>query len=113
MDGLRKQIAPFVPKIRYATDTSNFDPVDPDKLQNSDSEDLMRRLDSKMENGKHPERAFFEFTFRRFFDDAGHPCPLPDPITPRFMFELLTIFKLLRKYASLFPNSEKIVPESY
>ncbi|KAK6168304.1 hypothetical protein SNE40_021098 [Patella caerulea] len=85
MDGLRKQIAPFVPKIRYATDTSNFDPVDPDKLRNSDSEDLMRRLDSKMENGKHPEHAFFEFTFRRFFDDAGHPCPLPDPNSPVYV----------------------------
>ncbi|KAK6169829.1 hypothetical protein SNE40_020808 [Patella caerulea] len=85
MDGLRKQIAPFVPKIRYATDTSNFDPVDPDKLRNSDSEDLMRRLDSKMENGKHPEHAFFEFTFRRFFDDAGHTCPLPDPNSPVYV----------------------------
>ncbi|KAK6168316.1 hypothetical protein SNE40_021108 [Patella caerulea] len=77
--GLRKQIAPFVPKIRYATDTSNFDQVDPDKLRNSDSEDLMRF------DGKHPEHAFFEFTFRRFFDDAGHPCPHPYPNSPVYV----------------------------
>ncbi|KAL8611438.1 hypothetical protein ACOMHN_014493 [Nucella lapillus] len=76
---LRKRHSPLVPNIRFATDTSNFDPVDPDKLINSDSEDNMQV--EKLENGKHPEHAFFEFTFRRFFDDGGHPMatPLDDP----------------------------------
>jgi len=27
-------------------------------------------------NGKHPDHAFFEFTFRRFFDDGGQPYPI-------------------------------------
>lgn len=71
MDGLRRQKPPYVPNIRYATDTSNFDPVDPGKLHN-DSEEGKKM--EKLENGKHPEHAFFEFTFRRFFDDGGHPC---------------------------------------
>ena len=68
---VRKQHPPYIPNIRYATDTSNFDPVDPDKLRNSDSEE--NKKVEKLENGKHPEHAFFEFTFRRFFDDGGHP----------------------------------------
>lgn len=72
-EGLRRQPAPLKPTIRYLTDTSNFDPVDPDKLRTNDSEGT-KKLDSKLENGKHPEHAFFEFTFRRFFDDGGHPC---------------------------------------
>ncbi|KAI8792121.1 Serine/threonine-protein kinase lats1 [Biomphalaria glabrata] len=75
-EGLRRQPAPFKPTIRYLTDTSNFDPVDPDKLRTNDSEGC-KKVDSKLENGKHPEHAFFEFTFRRFFDDGGHPCSLP------------------------------------
>lgn len=74
--GLRRQPAPLKPTIRYLTDTSNFDPVDPDKLRTNDSDGL-KKLDSKLENGKHPEHAFFEFTFRRFFDDGGHPCTVP------------------------------------
>lgn len=75
-EGLRRQAAPFKPTIRYLTDTSNFDPVDPDKLRTNDSEGS-KKVDSKLENGKHPEHAFFEFTFRRFFDDGGHPCTMP------------------------------------
>jgi serine/threonine-protein kinase LATS1/2 len=71
-DTLRKQQPPYVPQIRYATDTSNFDPVDPDKLHNSEESEEKRRVE-KTENGRHPEHAFFEFTFRRFFDDGGHP----------------------------------------
>ena len=75
-DGLRRQTAKYIPKIKYATDTSNFDPVDPDKLINGDSEDT-KKIDSKYENGKNPDHhAFFEFTFRRFFDDGGHPYPI-------------------------------------
>jgi len=63
-----------VPKIKYSTDTSNFDPVDPDKLRTSGStESLDGKRDGTYENGKQPEHAFFEFTFRRFFDDFGHP----------------------------------------
>ncbi|CAG5127031.1 unnamed protein product [Candidula unifasciata] len=75
-EGLRKLPAPLKPTIKFLTDTSNFDPVDPDKLQSNDS-DGSKKANSKSENGKHPEHAFFEFTFRRFFDDGGHPCSVP------------------------------------
>jgi len=73
--GLRGKAAPYIPKIRYATDTSNFDPIVPDKLRNSNDED---KLDNTLDNGKHPVHAFFEFTFRRFFDDGGHPRMNPE-----------------------------------
>ncbi|KAG5882138.1 hypothetical protein JTB14_005967 [Gonioctena quinquepunctata] len=67
--GLRRQPAPHKPRIDYPTDTSNFDPIDPDRLRNStslDSSTSEEFLDnSKLFHG------FFEFTFRRFFDDGG------------------------------------------
>uniref|UniRef100_W5NK60 non-specific serine/threonine protein kinase n=1 Tax=Lepisosteus oculatus TaxID=7918 RepID=W5NK60_LEPOC len=87
--------APYVPKIAHCTDTSNFDPVDPDKLWSSgggagrgggDDDDAEGRNDDTLngwyKNGKHPEHAFYEFTFRRFFDDNGHPYSYPRPIGP-------------------------------
>jgi len=61
--GLRSKTAPYVPKIRFATDTSNFDPIVPDKLRNSADED---KMDSTLDNRNGPVHAFFEFTFRRF-----------------------------------------------
>ena len=80
-DGLRKQKAPHVPKIKHATDTSNFDPVEErDSDTHSDCE--IKKLDHPV-NGKHPEHAFFEFTFRRFFDDGGHPYPTVKHIKDR------------------------------
>ncbi|KAM8831870.1 serine/threonine-protein kinase LATS1 [Spinachia spinachia] len=80
---LRQQAAPYVPTIAHSTDTSNFDPVDPEKLRSGDgdSEDnLNDTLNGWFRNGKHPEHAFYEFTFRRFFDDNGHPYSCPKPI---------------------------------
>ncbi|KAG7309691.1 hypothetical protein JYU34_004184 [Plutella xylostella] len=67
--GLRRQVAPHIPHIEYPTDTSNFDPIDPDKLRNSSSDS--NKSDSELlDNGK-TFHGFFEFTFRRFFDDGG------------------------------------------
>ncbi|KAK5852688.1 hypothetical protein PBY51_006538 [Eleginops maclovinus] len=80
---LRQQAAPYVPTIAHSTDTSNFDPVDPDKMWSSDSDgedNLNDTLSCWFRNGKHPEHAFYEFTFRRFFDDNGHPYSCPKPI---------------------------------
>uniref|UniRef100_A0A803K3T6 non-specific serine/threonine protein kinase n=1 Tax=Xenopus tropicalis TaxID=8364 RepID=A0A803K3T6_XENTR len=62
-------------------DTSNFDPVDPEKLWNDEDKDGNKNdtLNGWYKNGKHPEHAFYEFTFRRFFDDNGHPYNYPKP----------------------------------
>lgn len=84
----QQQPAPYVPKITHSTDTSNFDPVDPDKLWSSngdqgtdaDGNPNDDTLSIWFRNGKHPEHAFYEFTFRRFFDDNGHPYSCPKPI---------------------------------
>uniref|UniRef100_T1GZH8 non-specific serine/threonine protein kinase n=1 Tax=Megaselia scalaris TaxID=36166 RepID=T1GZH8_MEGSC len=34
-EDMRKQKNQFIPKIEHPTDTSNFDPIDPDKLRAS------------------------------------------------------------------------------
>ncbi|KAK5611753.1 Serine/threonine-protein kinase lats1 [Crenichthys baileyi] len=78
---LRQQAAPYIPTIAHPTDTSNFDPVEPEKLRKSDDESNHNdTLSIWFRNGKHPEHAFYEFTFRRFFDDNGHPYSCPKPI---------------------------------
>ncbi|XP_038133476.1 serine/threonine-protein kinase LATS1 [Cyprinodon tularosa] len=78
---LRQQAAPYIPTIAHPTDTSNFDPVEPEKLRRSDDESNHNdTLSGWFRNGKHPEHAFYEFTFRRFFDDNGHPYSCPKPI---------------------------------
>lgn len=69
--GLRRQPAPYIPRIEYPTDTSNFDPIDPDKLKNSTPMDSSTS-DDLFDNSKS-FHGFFEFTFRRFFDDGGGP----------------------------------------
>lgn len=80
---IRDTEAPYKPTIRYQTDTSNFDPVSPDKLRGSSSSwgssesNGTHKNHKSRDNHRQPEHAFFEFTFRRFFDDGGHPYPTP------------------------------------
>ncbi|XP_033842623.1 serine/threonine-protein kinase LATS2 [Periophthalmus magnuspinnatus] len=80
---LRQQPAPYRPKIAHPMDTSNFDPVEEEGGPGawSDSGDSTRTLDLLcFPQGKHPEHAFYEFTFRRFFDDNGCPFRYPKPL---------------------------------
>ncbi|XP_019736008.1 serine/threonine-protein kinase LATS2 [Hippocampus comes] len=80
---LRQQPAPYRPKIAHPMDTSNFDPVEEEGGPGAwnDSGDSSRALDALCSpHGKHPEHAFYEFTFRRFFDDNGCPFRYPKPL---------------------------------
>ncbi|NP_001121728.2 serine/threonine-protein kinase LATS2 isoform 2 [Danio rerio] len=80
---LRTQPAPYRPKIAHPMDTSNFDPVEEEGGPGawSDSGDSTRTWDTLCSpHGKHPEHAFYEFTFRRFFDDNGCPFRYPKPL---------------------------------
>ena len=67
---LRSQPAPFEPKIKYPTDTSNFDPIDPERLRDSSCEEG-NSFDEVFDSSKPFHHGFFEFTFRRFFDDEA------------------------------------------
>lgn len=77
---IRRQPAPYIPKISHPMDTSNFDPVEEDGPWDDPSEDNTRAWDPQTSSsGKHTEHAFYEFTFRRFFDDNGYPFRYPKP----------------------------------
>ncbi|XP_011831930.1 PREDICTED: serine/threonine-protein kinase LATS2 [Mandrillus leucophaeus] len=77
---IRKQPAPYVPTISHPMDTSNFDPVDEESPWNDASEGSAKAWDTLTSpSNKHPEHAFYEFTFRRFFDDNGYPFRCPKP----------------------------------
>ncbi|XP_038166276.1 serine/threonine-protein kinase LATS2 [Arvicola amphibius] len=80
---IRKQPAPYVPTISHPMDTSNFDPVDEESPWHEASGESTKAWDTLASpNSKHPEHAFYEFTFRRFFDDNGYPFRCPKPSEP-------------------------------
>lgn len=74
---LRSGPAPHPPKISQTdpTDTSYFDNFDATNPGSGALEAYVNgdRVDG---TGPNPDHAFFEFTFRRFFDGSGHPYPI-------------------------------------
>jgi len=56
-------------------DTSNFDLLDAEKLK---KEDELNRKDEKEagKSSRYAQHAFYEFTFRRFFDSDGQAIPI-------------------------------------
>uniref|UniRef100_A0A8C5LWY4 non-specific serine/threonine protein kinase n=1 Tax=Leptobrachium leishanense TaxID=445787 RepID=A0A8C5LWY4_9ANUR len=76
---IRHQPAPYVPKISHPTDTSNFDPVEEEGPWSDSGDSTMTWETLVCPTNKHTEHAFYEFTFRRFFDDNGYPFRYPKP----------------------------------
>ena len=82
---IRKQHAPAeaIPKITHPEDTSNFEEIDdPGNINSDDDENTDeygqengRRQggSSRGNNLDNTHQGFYEFTFRRFFDDGGYP----------------------------------------
>lgn len=78
INGIRKQEAPYKPILTHDADTSNFEVIESELHGSSNGNHHYNYVngDRVDYNGKSGDHAFFEFTFRRFFDDAGQPYPI-------------------------------------
>lgn len=80
--GIRNYEPPYVPKIMYDADTSNFDPIPQSQLQKLQSKKQTEV--SSLPKGQ-PEHAFYEWTFIRFYPEKGVGQKRPT-ITPSSVY---------------------------
>lgn len=77
--GIRNYEPPYLPKIMYEADTSNFDPI---------PQNMLQKMNKKQEDPfpqEHPKHAFYEFTFIRFYPDKANRDRKPT-LTPSSVY---------------------------